>query len=100
MNIKTTDIINRKNIFLWIAVATGILLLIPYIAMQFTNEVNWEIGDFIVMSFLLFSTGSLFVLISRKTNQKHRVVLGAILVIVFLYVWAELAVGIFFGLGS
>jgi uncharacterized membrane protein YoaT (DUF817 family) len=100
MNIKTTDIINRKNIFIWIAVATGILLLIPFIAMQFTNEVNWDIGDFIVMSFLLFSTGSLFVLISRKTNRKHRVVLGAILVIVFLYIWAELAVGIFFGLGN
>lgn len=100
MNIKTTGIIYKKSDFLWIAVATGILLLIPYVAMQFTNEVNWDIGDFIVMSFLLFSTGSLYVLISRKAHRKHRVAIGSILVIVFLYIWAELAVGLFFGLGS
>ena len=100
MSIKTTSIIYRKSAFLWVAVVTGILLLIPLVAMQFTTEVNWDLTDFIVMGFLLFTMGSLFVLISRKMHPKNRVVIGALLVLIFIYIWAELAVGIFFGLGS
>ncbi|MCP4144438.1 MAG: hypothetical protein GY752_04045 [bacterium] len=89
-----------KSAFFWVAIVTGVILLIPLVAMQFTDEVNWDIADFIVMSFLLFSMGSLFVLVSRRVHRKHRVVIGIILAIVLLYIWAELAVGIFTGLGS
>ena len=100
MNIEKTDIIFRNSAYLWVAIVTGLILLIPLVAMQFTDEVNWGIADFIVMSFLLFSMGSLFVLVSRRTQRKHRVVIGTILATLFLYIWVELAVGIFTGLGS
>ena len=33
------------------------LLLILFIAMQFTEEVNWDIGDFMVMGIMLSTTG-------------------------------------------
>ena len=100
INIETTDSIYNKSAFLWVAFITGIILLIPLIAMQFTAEVNWNIADFIIMAFLLFSMGSLFVLVSRRTQRKYRIVIGALLVTLLLYIWAELAVGVFTSLGN
>ncbi len=100
VNIETTDIIFRKRAFLWVAFITALILLIPLIAMQFTDEVNWDIVDFIIMGFLLFCMGCLFVLVSRKTQRKYRIVIGALLATVLLYIWAELAVGVFTSLGN
>ena len=100
MNTKPDSMISRDNVFAWIAVATGVLLLIPLIAMQFTNEVSWDVFDFAVMGFLLFGTGSLFVLVSRKVPRKYWSVLGVLFAAALLYVWAELAVGIFTNWGS
>ncbi len=84
---------NRLTIILS---AAGLLLLLPLVAMQFTNEVNWTFSDFIVAGVLLFGTGGMIELAMRKINQTGTriwVILG-ILVVLFL-VWAELAVGIF-----
>lgn len=92
-------VMSRNRAFAWVALATGLVLLIPLIAMQFTNEVNWDETDFIVMGLLLFGTGSLFVLASRRWPGR-RIAIGALLAAAFLYLWAELAVGIFTDLGS
>ena len=72
------------------------LLLIPLIAMQFTDEVNWEITDFIIAGGLLFGAGMISEIVMRKIkNSNYKVILlGAILIIVIL-IWIELAVGIF-----
>ncbi len=74
----------------------AILLLIPLIAMQFTNGVNWTMSDFVVAGVLLLGTGLMCELVMRKVKKiKYRVVIcGAILIALFL-IWAELAVGIF-----
>jgi hypothetical protein len=100
MNQKMNDVVARNSIFLWIALATAVILLIPLVAMQFTVDVRWNVTDFIVMGALLFGMASLFVLAARKTARKHRVLIGAIFLAASLYVWAELAVGIFTNLGS
>lgn len=100
MNPRSNDVITRNSVFLWLALATGLILLIPLVAMQLTNEVSWEITDFVVMGFLLFGTGSLFVLVARRVPRKRRVIVGIIFALAFLYIWAELAVGIFTNLGS
>lgn len=72
------------------------LLLIPFIAMQFTNEVKWTLLDFVVMGMLLLGTGLLCELVMRKVrNIKYRIAICAVVIIAFLAVWAELAVGIF-----
>ena len=85
----------RKRVFVWIALATGAILLIPLIAMQFTTEVNWDETDFVVMGSLLFGIASVFVLAARRVPRKHRVLLGGLFIAAFLYLWAELAVGVF-----
>jgi hypothetical protein len=100
MNQKMNDVVARNSIFLWIGLATAVILLIPLVAMQFTVDVQWDATDFIVMGALLFGMASLFVLAARRTARKHRVLIGAIFLAAFLYVWAELAVGIFTNLGS
>ncbi|MEL7185359.1 MAG: hypothetical protein AAFN50_02845 [Pseudomonadota bacterium] len=86
--------------FARVAVCTVLLLLIPLIAMQFTSEVNWSRADFAIMGVLLFGFGSAFVLIARKVQRKRRLVVGVVLAVLFLWLWAELAVGVFTNWGS
>lgn len=71
------------------------LLLIPLIAMQFTDVVHWTLFDFMMAAVLLLGTGLAIDIISRKVKRiKYQIVLSlAILVMLFL-IWAELAVGI------
>ncbi len=94
------EIISQNRIFLWIGAATGGLLLIPLVAMQLTREVNWTLSDFIAMGILLFTISSLFVLAARKVQKKHRLAVGAVFLLAFLWLWAELAVGVLTTWGS
>ena len=78
-----------------IALITVLILLIPLIAMQFTAEVNWTLGDFIIMGALIFGTGLAYELISRKMNNKTFKLAVAIGVGTTLFMtWVNLAVGI------
>ncbi len=100
MATATNSLISRNSVFAWIAAITCALLLIPLIAMQLTNSVNWSIADFAAMGALIFAAGSSFCLIARKVNPSRRLAVGALVLALFLYVWAELAVGIFTNFGS
>jgi hypothetical protein len=74
----------------------GLLLLIPLIAMQLTDEVNWSFFDFIIMGALLTITGLLIGIILKKVNNsKNRLILIVTIVMIFFLIWAELAVGLF-----
>lgn len=79
-----------------IGIITISLLLIPLIAMQFTDEVNWNFMDFIIGGALIFLTGLfLKVVLTKIKNAKYRMILILTIIVVFLLIWAELAVGIF-----
>ncbi len=85
----------RKHFFLIVGVVFGILL-IPFIATQVTEEVNWSAFDFIIMGGMLLSKGVLIeVLIRKIKNKTTRFVLLGLSLLVFLLLWAEMAVGIF-----
>jgi hypothetical protein len=83
------------NRLLRIALVTAAILLLPLVAMQFTREVNWTPGDFVIAGVLLMGTGLLFDLAARKIlTRKARVPTIGAIALGFLFVWAELAVGI------
>lgn len=72
------------------------LLLIPLIAMQFTDEVDWGLADFIIMGILLVGTGLICELIMRKVkNVDYRIGIIILLLAGLFLIWAELSVGIF-----
>jgi len=82
----------------WIGIlgSASLILLVPLIAMQFTNEVKWELSDFIIAGILLFGTGLMLEMFMRKIkNKKNRIALIVILVALLILTWIELAVGIF-----
>jgi len=84
------------NMMMRILPTVGLLLLIPLIAMQLTDEVKWSLLDFIIMGAMLSITGLFGEVILKKVKKsKHRLILYITIVIIFFLIWAELAVGIF-----
>ena len=79
-----------------IVLTVVLILLIPLIAMQFTDEVNWTLLDFVVAGVLLLATGFLSEVVIRKVNKmEYRIAIYLAILVAFLLIWAELAVGIF-----
>jgi hypothetical protein len=86
-----------RSVLIVLAV-TMLLLLVPFIAMQFTNEVRWSGGDFLLMGLLISGTGMAYVLLTRTTaNRTYRFAVAAALGTTFLLIWANLAVGLIGG---
>ena len=81
--------------FFWVALVTVIILSIPLVAMQFTNQVDWKPVDFIVMGALIFGTGSSYVLLTRTSpNIIHRAAVAMAIGSTLLLIWVNLAVGL------
>lgn len=86
-------------------IGTGLIMLIP-LTLQLTigtgvdgHGFNWRLGDFIVIGVMVFVTGLLIDLAWSKLG-KHRALGTITVVVLFLWLYAELAVGIFTNLGS
>lgn len=84
--------INKK----WAVFLPLLLLLIPLIGILFSNEVNWSFFDFIIMGILILVMSFGIKLVLKTTPKKmYRILIIGIILILFLLVWAELAVGVF-----
>jgi len=87
----------RHGIGGWRAAGWGIalfLLLLPFVAMQFTREVAWTGSDFIFAGLLVGGVGLLFELTVRMSaNRSYRTGVGLALAATFLTIWATGAVG-------
>ena len=93
-----TDIhIDGRRGFPWRIAAWGIaalLLLLPLVAMQFTDEVQWTIFDFIFAGVMIGGVGLLFEMAVRMArNNAYRLGVAFALAAAFLIVWASGAVG-------
>jgi hypothetical protein len=83
----------RWRIARWSIVA--VLLLLPLVAMQFTDDVNWTLSDFLVAAVLLGgATGTYELLSLRSSRATYRFAAGAAILTSLLLVWVIGAVGL------
>lgn len=86
---------HKKNI-LRIVLVTILILSVPLIAMQFSDQVNWGLYDFAIIGTLLFSTGLLYEFgVKKLRTTTQQMIAAATLLAILLLIWAELAVGVF-----
>ena len=84
---------SRWRVAAWAVAA--LTLLLPLVAMQFTDEVNWDVADFAFAGALLIGTGITYELAVRKTGDTaYRAAVGVALAAAFILVWVNGAVGI------
>ena len=73
----------------------ALLLLLPLLAMQVSDEVMWSAGDFIVFGVMLAVAGGMVELAARRSgNGFYRAAAGVAVAASFLLLWVNLAVGI------
>ena len=78
-----------------VALAVACILLLPWLAMQFTDEVVWDLTDFAVAGALLFGAGFTYQLVARKAgNIAYRAAVGVAVAAALILVWMNLAVGL------
>lgn len=85
----------KKNVNL-IVITVLFLLCIPLIAMQFSDDINWDMTDFLIAALLLLVTGLIIELVVRKvsnTNYKLLVIAGIIILMILTFI--EIGVGVF-----
>lgn len=90
-----TQFITKNKDTLSVLAVTTTILLIPFIAMQYTTEVNWTLSDFVFAGVMLSGTGILFVSVYRYvSNSMYRLAAGITLFASLLLIWINGAVGI------
>jgi hypothetical protein len=78
-----------------VALMTAFVLLIPLVAMQITDEVDWGVADFVLAGLLLGGTGALLELAARKpANIAYRTAAIAIGVAAIVFGEADDAPGL------
>jgi hypothetical protein len=85
-----------RNIRIGLWGSAVFLWLLPFVAMQFTDEVNWTAFDFAILGGMLVMACSAYELVVRLTaNKTYRAAMAIALAVVSLVVWAQGAVGLY-----
>ena len=71
------------------------MLLLPLIAMRFSDDVVWDVTDFAIFGAMLFGACGVYDLTTRMTGSgAYRAAIGIAVVAAFILIWINLAVGI------
>lgn len=101
MKSTNQSILMQNKVFAYIALGTGFILLIPLALNYLVEGVQWDLFDFIVAGTVIFGMSSIFVFAARMLKTtKQRVIAGLVVLGLFLFLWVELAVGVFTNWGS
>lgn len=85
-----------NTIYIYLTIAVAAALLVPYLL-----GAPWTLFDYIVAGILIGIVGIISNITTRKVaDQKKKIMVWLGIIAVGLYVWAELAVGVFTNLGS
>ena len=83
----------KNSAFIYYALSP---LLVPLVANQISEQVNWSAMDFIIMgTFLIFSAYWIQKVIKKIKSKSKKVVFMSLIMLIFLLLWIEMAVGIF-----
>ena len=74
---------------------TLVLLLVPFILTNNLESFNWSSEDFIIAGLLIFSCLSVVNYIKVKFSNQNKIIAIILVIIFFVLIWAELAVGVF-----
>ena len=84
---------SRWRLAAWGAAAA--LLLLPLVAMQVTDEVDWGLADFVFAGVLVAGVGATYELAVRRTrNRTYRAAAAVALAAAFILLWGNAAVGV------
>jgi len=76
-------------------VIAALILLLPLVAMRFTDEVAWDVADFALAGAMLSGACGAHELAARTTGSiAYRAAVGVAVVAAFALTWMNLAVGI------
>ena len=89
--IEPASLVSKTVMYMVIAAAT---LLVPFVAMRFTEEVEWGIGDFALAWILIFGALLTFNLISGKTKGTYKAAVGVAVTTALFLIWMNLGVGL------
>ena len=72
------------------------LLLIPFVGMHLSSEINWSNADFVIAAIVLYGSGIAYEVIRTvRITPRQRLFTGIALALVLCMCWVELAVGVF-----
>jgi hypothetical protein len=78
-----------------VVLAAALLLLLPLLAMQVSDEMRWSPADFLIVGALLAGSGCVYVLTTSKARtSSYRAAVAVALGAALFLVWLNLAVGI------
>lgn len=72
----------------------GAVLVVPLVAMQFTNDVVWTLGDFLFFGALIGMIGAGYEVLARRGGGLYRLAAAVALAAAFLMIWSNAAAGI------
>lgn len=79
---------------MWGAIAA--LLLVPLVAMRFTDQVAWTVFDFAAAAAILVTAGGACEFVARhEPDRRRRRLIGAAILACVAALWVEGAAGIF-----
>ena len=98
---KTKRILITQNTFIKNLLFSLAILIIPFTASIISKEMKWTLFDYATTGVLIFITLTVLTLTLKVLKTKmQRTLAGIVIFLLFIYVYAELAVGIFTKLGN
>lgn len=99
--IQTLEKKSNKRLLSLLSGASIILLIFAVLQLTIGTGVdgqgfNWKLNDFVIIGFLLFDTAILCEFVLRKVKtHKLRLLICVFILLTFVLIWIDLAVGIF-----
>lgn len=85
----------QHSVFWWATCITVTVLLVVFLASLLSDEVTWSVYDFLIGGGLIFVFATIEIFLWNKLKNQHRLFVVLFVLLVFLLLWAEMAVGLF-----